>query len=300
MDQKPNPSTNLDNFMSPIGLKTGQYRITQDFKLTSDSPPQSQSTYRLKKISIIPLNLDNIQSRVKSQTDNVPLSTSKPSWPATQTKRGEYRIDDFGLFNSAPRYHLPPTPIIGKGSPGYSNLSNRPYKVSKTHVTSQSLSRGDGGQIASPYQLVRKASDASDARNHMANYMPNYMGNMGKNWNKGPMNTPKRMIDILGNDSSVSDLLSNGRDNQDINIILPTVSSTREKPVVKPAIRHFSPKSKGIPKYKKEKMKGSVGIGDIRDSIKPILSRNNRMILKSGRLFVDSTKLLMDNQKRFL
>jgi len=292
MDQKPNPLS-IDNLTTPFGLKTGQYRITQDFKLTSDSPPQTQATYRLKKISIIPLNLDNIQARVKTKEDNPPLSTSKPSWQASQTKRGEYRIDDFGLFNSAPRYHLPPTPIISKASPGYSKLSTRPNPATKTHVTSQSLSRGDGGQVATPYQLVRKSSDASNAGYYMA-------ASMAKNGNKGPVNTPKRMIDILGNDSSVSELLSNGRDNQDINIILPTVSSTRERPVVKPAIRHFSPKSKGIPKYKKEKMKGSVGIGDLRDSIKPILSRNNRLILKSGRLFVDSTKLLMNNQKRFM
>jgi len=69
---------------------------------------------------------------------------------------------------------------------------------------------------------------------------------------------------------------------------------------LKPAIKSFSSKSKGIPKYKKEKANGVVGIGDIRDSIKPIMTKNNKIILKSGRLFVDSTKLLMDNQKRFM
>jgi len=271
---------NLTPHLNPKSCRTSLYRIKKTFKITSDSPPSSDQKPKIHQVSLVPLNLENIQTDSKTTTEQLLTSpNSKPFWPSTIIKQNAYRIDNFELFQSPSKNHLK---LEDKMKMRIENNNHRFQlkKKTKSEMNSLSTSRNDSrNQVL--FQSAQRIDSIS--RNHLP-----------ENLTLGIVKTNRKPLQ-----TSVNESLSEVRQISCLTTpskpIFPTIKSPR---LINERIRYFqSPngyvKNKVPSKSRQAKKENNIQvIGDLKNSTKPTMI-NNKNILNNGQLFIDNTKFFM-------
>jgi len=258
--------------------RTSLYRIKKSFKITSDSPPSSDQKLKINKISLVPLNLENIQINSKLSTEHVLTSpNSKPFWPSTIIKRNEYRIDNFGLFQIPSRNHLKfDDKQKGKGENNYQNIQLK--KNVKSEIHSLSTSRND---IRSQF-LLQSAKQLDS----------NMRGQICENMSLGVLKSNRKPLQTSVNESLVE--LKQTYMNSP-HPILPNLQSPKLMFERKKNFQNLNetPKSYNFSRPRQVKKENSIQINeDFKYNHKPML-KNNTRFLHNDQLFVNSTKVFM-------